>query len=183
MSVDYKWKIVVVGEPAVGKTTLMLNYTEKKFRELYIPTVGCQVSKKELAFADDSGDIGKTVDLYIWDIAGQSKFMKVRKIFFEGAIGFFLVYDITSEDSFNKTAKWFKDLKKSNSFKKEKEFTGFLIGNKIDLQDQREISRKDGEKLAKDMNIDFEETSAKTGENINKIFEKMARKILNKVGG
>ncbi|NVM02959.1 MAG: GTP-binding protein [Candidatus Helarchaeota archaeon] len=180
MSVDYKWKIIVLGEPAVGKTTLMLRYTEKKFRELYIPTVGCQVSKKELAFDGGSDENKTNVELYVWDIAGQSKFMKVRKVFFEGAHGFFLVYDITSEDSFNKTAKWFKDLKKSRPFKKE--FTGILIGNKIDLQDQREVPRKDGIKLAKEMNVDFEETSAKTGENINEIFERIARTILNKVG-
>lgn len=180
MSVDYKWKIIVLGEPAVGKTTLMLKYTEKKFRELYIPTVGAQVSKKELVF-NGSSENKTAVDLYIWDIAGQSKFLKVRKVFFEGAHGFFLVYDVTNEDSFIKTAKWFKDLKKSRPFKKE--FTGILIGNKIDLQAQREVPREDGEKLAKEMNVDFEETSAKTGENVNEIFERIARKILNKVGG
>lgn len=179
MTVDYKWKIIVLGEPAVGKTTLMLKYTEKKFRELYIPTVGCQVSKKELVFNGGSEENKKIVELFIWDIAGQSKFLKVRKIFFEGAHAFFLVYDITNENSFIKTANWFKDLKKSKSFKKEA--MGFLIGNKIDLENHRTVPKKDGETLAKEMNIDFYETSAKTGENINEIFEKIAQKLLNSV--
>jgi small GTP-binding protein len=173
MNVDYRWKIIVLGEPAVGKTTLMLRYTEKKFQELYIPTVGCQVSKKQL-FLD-----GLTVELFIWDIAGQSKFMSVRKIFYEGSHGFFLVYDITDVDSFTKTANWFKDLKKSRSFKNDN--MGILIGNKIDLESRRGVPREQGESAAREMNLDFGETSAKTGENINEIFEMIAKKILKKV--
>lgn len=175
MSIDYKWKVIVLGEPAVGKTSLMLKYTEKKFQELYIPTVGCQVSKKEIIVDE------KNIELFIWDLAGQTKFMGVRHIFYEGSHGFFLIYDVTNKESFVKTANWYKDVRKSKPFKKDA--MGILIGNKIDMADQRVISSNDGEVLAKKMNIDFRETSAKTGENIDEIFELIAQKILKKVGG
>ncbi|MHA1385543.1 MAG: Rab family GTPase [Candidatus Helarchaeota archaeon] len=177
MSVDFKWKIIISGEPAVGKTSLMLRYTEKKFQELYIPTIGCQVSKKELYLREAD----KSVELFIWDIAGQTKFMNVRKLFYEGAHGFFLIYDITNEDTFIKTANWYKDIKQSKPFKNRS--TGLLIGNKKDLEEQRKISYKDGETLAKEMQLEFQETSAKTGENIDEIFKIIAYKILNRVGG
>jgi len=176
MSVDFRWKILVAGEPQVGKTTLMLRFTEKKFQELYIPTVGCQVSKKELYLREAD----KKVELFIWDIAGQTKFMNVRKIFYDGAHGFFLVYDITKEDTFVKTANWYKDIKKSKPFQKNN--TGILIGNKIDLENKRKVPRKDGEALASEMKLDFEETSAKTGQNIDEIFKTIAYKILKRVG-
>lgn len=177
MSVDYRWKIIVLGEPAVGKTTLMLQYTEKKFQELYIPTVGTQVSKKELYLREAD----KKVELFIWDIAGQTKFMNVRKIFYDGSHGFILVYDITDDKTFVKTANWYKDIKKSKAFQGNS--TGLLIGNKIDLENKRKVSRKDGETLAKEMNLEFEETSAKTGENIEDIFKTIAYKLLKRVSG
>ncbi len=176
MSFDYRLKIIIIGEPSVGKSSLIVRYTE--VWERGESAFGFQISNKKLVLNSKTSENKIKIKLYIFDIADQSKFLK-KEFLFKEAHGFILVYDITNEESFEKTAKWFNLLKESEPF--EKDFTGILIGNKIDLQDQRKIPRKIGEKLAKEMNVDFEETSAKTRENVNDVFERITHMILNKV--
>lgn len=171
MNYDYKWKIVVIGDPSVGKTTLMLQYTEKKFRELYIPTVGVQVSVKDVILSDEKGKDSK-VGLYIWDVAGQVRFAKIRSLFYEGANAFIIIYDITNRETFINSSRWYKDLTDILGTK----IHGFLVGNKIDLPN-RQISPKSGKILADKMDLSYLETSAKTGENVDKLFSKIANKI------
>ncbi|MHA1270947.1 MAG: Rab family GTPase [Candidatus Helarchaeota archaeon] len=172
MSYDYKWKICVVGDPSVGKTTLMLQYTEKKFQELYIPTVGVQVSVKDVLVSREDNDEIAKVGLYIWDIAGQVKFARIRKLFYEGANAFIIVYDLTDKESFINTSRWYNDV----SDILEEEIHGCLVGNKSDLPN-RQISPKSGQLLADKMGLTFIETSAKTGENVDNLFTEIAHKI------
>ena len=141
MRVAFKWKVIVLGDPTVGKTTLMLRYTEKKFNELYIPTVGVQVSVKQVPVK--LGKEKALVDLNIWDIAGHSKFQDIRKIFYEGANAFLLLYDITNEATFEGTEYWADDLRKIIG-----EQDGILIGNKRDLEKKRVIKEGAGEDKA-----------------------------------
>ncbi|MHA1311712.1 MAG: Rab family GTPase [Candidatus Helarchaeota archaeon] len=169
---DFKYKIVVIGDPAVGKTTLMLQYTEKKFKELYIPTVGVQVSVKNVLITQDDRSV--RVGLYIWDIAGQVKFAKIRKLFYEGANAFIIVYDLTDKDTFINSSRWYKDI--SDILGKEN-IHGVLVGNKKDLTEKREISQNSGQLLADKMGLLFFETSAKTGENVDKLFMNIANNI------
>ncbi len=175
MRVAFKWKVIVLGEPTVGKTTLMLRYTEKKFNELYIPTVGVQVSVKQVPIKLDKEKA--LVDLNIWDIAGHSKFQDIRKIFYEGANAFLLLYDITNESSFEETSYWADDLGKIIG-----DQYGILLGNKRDLGKQRVVKEGAGEDKAFEMGLDFFETSAKSGENVEKVFETITQKLLTRFG-
>ena len=171
MKVAYKWKVVVIGDPTVGKTSLMLKYTEKKFNELYIPTVGVQVSIKQVPIKIDKERA--LVDLNIWDIAGHIKFQHIRKVFYEGTSAFLLLYDITNEATFEGLTYWHEDISKTigNQY-------GILIGNKEDLHKDRVIGEGKGEKRAVEFGLDFLETSAKTGENVEKVFEMLTSKLI-----
>lgn len=175
MRVAFKWKVIVLGEPTVGKTTLMLRFTEKKFNELYIPTVGVQVSVKQIPIKLEKEKV--LVDLNIWDIAGHSKFQEIRKIFYEGANAFLVLYDITNEGTFDGTDYWADDVRKIIG-----DQDGILIGNKRDLKRKRLIKEGAGEDKAFELGLDFFETSAKTGENVEKVFETITQKLLARFG-
>lgn len=168
----YRWKIIVLGDPTVGKTSLMQRYTERKFNNLYIPTVGVQVSIKEVPVIIGDSEKEQLIQLNIWDISGQSKFRKVRRIFCEGADGYLLLYSITQIKSFKGIWFWLSDIEKLLGKK-----PGILIGNKVDLFKDRVISEWEGEEVAGEHGIGFYETSAKTGVNIDKVFHNMTRKI------
>lgn len=166
---DFKWKVVVIGDPAVGKTTLMLRYTQKKFRELYVPTVGVQVSRKIVKIDDYH------CSLNVWDIAGQQKFSNVRKLFYEGADAVIVVFDTTEKQSFINSSTWYKDFLSLNNIN-----LGVLIGNKIDLEKKRVILLEWGQTLSEKMGFPYYETSAKTGKNVEKVFGFLARSLLTK---
>ncbi|MHA1265719.1 MAG: GTP-binding protein [Candidatus Helarchaeota archaeon] len=165
----FKWKVVVIGDPFVGKTTLMLNYTQKKFRELYIPTVGVQVSRKIMKINE------KICSLNIWDIAGQQKFAKIRHLFYEGADAVIIVFDITNKQTFINSSIWYKDYTTST----KKKF-GVLIGNKRDLEKNRVIPLEWGQSLSEKMKFEYYETSAKNGYNVEKVFLYLAKILLEK---
>ena len=167
----YKFKIVVVGDFAVGKTTLIINFAEKTFRGMYVPTVGVQFTKKN--FTLDGNDI----ELTLWDIAGQDKFAKVRQAFYEHAAGFIIVYDTTRKATLEKIKTWYNDVIQNTGA-----IPCVLIGNKVDLKEQRQVTKKDAENEIKKNNLDIKvkfETSAKTGENVEEGFHSLI-KILTK---
>ncbi|MDD1776809.1 MAG: GTP-binding protein [Candidatus Helarchaeota archaeon] len=167
---DFKWKIIVIGDPAVGKTSLMLRYTQKTFRELYIPTVGVQVSIKTVKIE------GFSCSLNIWDIAGQQKFSNIRRLFYEGADAVIIVFDITDKQSFINSSNWYRDYSSLN-YKK----TGVLIGNKLDLAKDRVILEDWGKTLSEKMGFPYFETSAKTGQNTENIFHYLALNLYQKL--
>ncbi|HUY01129.1 MAG TPA: Rab family GTPase [Candidatus Deferrimicrobium sp.] len=177
MQASYKWKVITIGEPTVGKTTLMLQYTERKFHELYIPTVGVQVSVKQVPIKIEKTKEKKLIELNIWDVAGHIKFQNIRKVFYEGAHAFLLLYDLTNKASYDGISYWYEDLTKIIG----KQY-GILIGNKKDLQKERVITEEEGIELATNLNLDFMETSAKTGENVNDVFEILTQNLLKMHG-
>ena len=148
----------------------MLRYTQKKFRELYIPTVGVQVSRTTVKIND------YFCDLNIWDIAGQQKFSNVRKLFFEGADGVIIVFDITDKQSFVNSSIWYNDYLTLT----HKKF-GVLIGNKADLEKERVILPEWGQTLSERMELQYFETSAKNGKNVENVFSYLATKLFQKV--
>ncbi|MHA1798446.1 MAG: Rab family GTPase [Candidatus Helarchaeota archaeon] len=168
----YRFKIVVVGDYAVGKTTLIINFTEKTFRGMYVPTVGVQFTKKILTIDNDE------IELTIWDIAGQDKFAKVRQTFYEDAAGFIIVYDLTRKKTIDDIKMWYEDV-----IKNTEKIPCILIGNKSDLKIEREISPNDVndliEKEGLDIKIKFE-TSAKTGENVEEGFHSLVKLLIRK---
>jgi len=166
----YTFKVVVVGDPSVGKTTLLLRFVDKAFRELYIPTMGVQVSLKNLEYDNDT-----LIKLSLWDVAGQEFFSKIRSNFYVGSNAVLIVYDVTNPKTFKNVEKWYLDMGKALE---TAAIPGFLIGNKVDLPKQ--VNKFDGKELADKLNLNFIETSAKTGENIDYVFEKLAEILINK---
>ncbi len=165
----FQFKIAVCGDPHVGKTSLILRYTNKVFNRNYLPTLGVSVSSKIIQ-VDDA-----LVQLVIWDIAGQAQFKTMRNAFYKGARGVFFVFDLTNPESFDNLESWYKDIEKNViEFPK-----GHIIGNKNDLKEQRVINKEEANQIADKLNLEYIETSALTGESVELIFEKLARKLLS----
>lgn len=168
---EYSFKIIIVGDPEVGKTSITLRFTNKAFLRTYIPTLGVNITDKNIR-VDHS-----IIKVIIWDIAGQSKFQTTRKNFYRGAEGIILVFDLTWQKSFDNLSNWYQDVIKTLNI--QKNFVGFIIGNKNDLKNERKVKREDAETLANKLNLRYIETSALTGENIMFIFHKMGEILLS----
>ncbi|NVM54233.1 MAG: GTP-binding protein [Candidatus Helarchaeota archaeon] len=164
---DYEYKLIVCGDPHVGKTSTILRFTDNAFRRTYIPTLGVNLSKKQIRYKD------LNVKFVLWDIAGQSKFQTMRRPFYKGADGQLLVFDLTDLESFENITNWYKDIKTNL----KGELRGLIIGNKNDLVDQRKVEEENIKKLSQKLDLEFFEISALTGENINEVFYKLAELI------
>lgn len=173
---EFVFKIVVLGDAAVGKTSLINMYIEQSFSEDYKPTLGANIIRKDVHV----DEINASVRLIMWDLAGQEKYNVIRSMYFQGCVGALLVYDVTRHNTFETIdSKWLKDFKKYV----KKEGTYILIGNKIDLNEERVVSNEDGERYAKQIDAsDFIETSAKYGENVEQAFSNLVNQILKKLG-
>lgn len=171
MTEEYMHKVVLVGDESVGKTSIIIRYTEKRFIESYKPTLGVDFAVKvvELKGADSRR---KSVKLACWDLGGQEQYRTLRKFYLSGARGCFIVFDVTSPGSFEHVVNWHKDVLNICG-----EVPCFLVGNKTDLADDRRISQDVGSELASKLGLEFFETSAKTGERVDDIFELMAKKL------
>ncbi|MHA1294152.1 MAG: Rab family GTPase [Promethearchaeota archaeon] len=173
---EFVFKIVVLGNSAVGKTSLINQYVEQSFKEDYKPTLGANIIRKDVII----DNINAKVRLIMWDLAGQEKYNVIRSMYFQGCVGALLVYDVTRINTFEDiNHKWLKDFKKY--VKKEGAYV--LIGNKIDLKNERVVLTEQGEKLAEAINAsDFIETSAKFNENVDIAFSKLVHQILRNYG-
>ena len=173
---EFVFKIVILGDAAVGKTSLINQYIEHSFQEDYKPTLGANIIRKDIHV----DKINANVRLIMWDLAGQEKYNVIRSMYFQGCVGALLVYDITRRATFETVkSKWLRDFEKYV----KKEGTYLLIGNKTDLTEQRVVSTDDGNGFAREINAsDFIETSAKYGENVEKTFENLVHNILIKLG-
>ena len=163
-------KIALLGDPAVGKTSLINRFTEESFKDDYQPTLGVNIIMKKLMIDDFN------VQLAIWDIAGQDKYELTRKLFFEGCSGALLVYDLTRNATIDRIkSKWAIDF--SNYARPDGIY--ILIGNKDDLKDSVTISSEKGREIAKEIIANnFIETSAKSGDNVERAFEGLVSQIL-----
>ena len=173
---EFVFKIVVLGEAAVGKTSLINQYVEYTFKEDYKPTLGANIIRKDVFIEE----INSKVRLIMWDLAGQEKYNVIRSMYFQGCVGALLVYDVTRPNTFELiNSKWLMDFKKFI----KKEGTYILIGNKIDLSGQRVVSTEDGKKLANEIQAsDFIETSAKLNQNVEAAFKNLVHQILRNHG-
>ena len=154
------YKIAIIGNQYVGKTAILSRYKYETTDDSYSPTVGIDFLTKNVFLED------KTIRLILWDTAGQERFKSLIPSYLKNANCVILAYDITEKSSFTSLGKWLSDVKDNVV---EGTFI-ILCGNKTDLNNKRVISKEEGEKFAKDNNIAFGETSAKTGEGINELF-------------
>ena len=160
-------KILLLGDTAVGKTSIILMYTKKQITLKHITTIGLDYATKEEKLKD-----GTIIKLQIWDTAGQERFHAITNKLYKTSNGLILVYDITSLTSFKNINVWLEQIMKEN--KDEKNIQIILVGNKNDLENERQVSFSDGEKLAQIYGIQFYEVSALKNEGIDKIFHKIA---------
>ena len=173
-----KWaiKLTVLGDAAVGKTSLINKYITDAFKENYQPTLGVNIVTKDIRIKEDNSEIR----LLLWDIAGQDKYELTRQMFFQGCAGTLLVYDMTRYSTFERVkTKWLEDFKKYG----KPDGVYLLIGNKSDLKDSIKISSEEGNLLANEIEaVEFIETSAKYGENVEKAFRTLVSHVLKKSG-
>lgn len=165
-----KYKVVVLGDPHVGKTSTILRFTDNVFLRAYIPTMGLNITQK--IFDVDTS----LVELVLWDIGGQTKFELIRKKFYEGASIILVLFDLSNAISFANVPKWYQDVK--IYMKNNQALKGYLIGNKNDLVNKRIVNESDAKKLAYALNLEYLEISALTGHNVESTFQKIARKLL-----
>ena len=164
---DLIFKIMVIGESKVGKTSVIKKYTKNQFGGVYLTTVGVDFQNKMIQIDD------LKIRLQIWDTAGQERFRNVTKNYFKSSNGFLLIYDITDKGSLEHLNFWSEQIT-LNAPKKTK---CVLVGNKCDLEDLREVSKEEGKNYAEKNKIKFFETSAKDGTNIKEVFEYLSNEI------
>ena len=167
---EMMFKVVLVGDSFVGKTNIMSKYLKNEFHEDSKATVGVEFGSKQFKIE------GHTIKAQIWDTAGQERYKAITSAYYKGAKGAFVVYDITRKGSFESIEKWVNDLTSTA----DKKLTIVVIGNKCDLEDQRQITKEQGEEKANKLEVAFLETSAFSGENLDKAFELMMNEIYKK---
>ena len=171
MSHTYQFKFIIIGDAAVGKSCIMLNFIEKGFRPEHDLTIGVEFGSK-VVDCD-----GTKIKLQIWDTAGSESFKSITRAYYRSAAGCLLVYDVTRRDSFNHVSEWLAEAYLHGN----PGLSVTLVGNKPDLESTRVVSVEEGERFAKDNNIGFMEISALLGENISEAFEATAKQILDKI--
>ena len=168
---EYLFKYIIIGDPSVGKSNLLMKFAHNKFTEEYQATIGVEFAAKNIEFDQ------KTYRIQIWDTAGQENFRSITRAYYKNSVCAMVVYDITNRDSFENIQSWIEDIRTQSP----KTVLIILIGNKIDLDDRRVISYDEGNEFAIKNGLIFGETSAKTGEGIEQIFKKSAQDIAKKM--
>ncbi|MHA1717934.1 MAG: Rab family GTPase [Promethearchaeota archaeon] len=158
---EYIFKIVILGDGKVGKTSMVLQYTEHKFNDNYIMSIGANFAIKMIHAKDNT-----IIRLQLWDLAGQQHFQFVRPSFYRGAFAAIFVFDLTRRESFESIKRW-----KEECNQYIPGIPAVLVGNKSDLTEERVVSRREGQALSLEIGSDYYyETSAKTATNIEKLF-------------
>ena len=171
MNYDKTCQILIIGDSEVGKTCLIQRYANGIFKGDYIMTVGLDFHTKQEMINN------LTVSIKLWDTAGQERFKALTPSFFRNAEGVVLAYDVTNSESFDNLKFWINSIK-TNLFEKNIFIPIIIIGNKIDLEDMRGISKDIANKFAKENNFKYFETSAKTGEGVDEAFRDLVNQIL-----
>jgi len=163
-----QFKIVIVGEPAVGKTTLVRYFTGKQMHDEYLPTLGVEITTKKVKVGNN-----RVLTLMLWDLAGQPQFKIVRPVYYKGSSGVIFMFDVTMPHTLARIDDWV-----SECYSVIKSAPGTLVGNKIDLKDGRVVDRSTAEARASRLGLQYFETSGKLGQNIEAPLRWLISKIL-----
>ncbi|XP_053264154.1 ras-related protein Rab-3C isoform X1 [Podarcis raffonei] len=168
---DYMFKLLIIGNSSVGKTSFLFRYADDSFTSAFVSTVGIDFKVKTV-FKNE-----KRIKLQIWDTAGQERYRTITTAYYRGAMGFILMYDITNEESFNAVQDWSTQIKTYSWDNAQV----ILVGNKCDMEEERVISTDRGKHLAEQLGFEFFETSAKDNVNVKQTFERLVDIICDKM--
>ncbi|CAK9436400.1 uncharacterized protein LODBEIA_P09580 [Lodderomyces beijingensis] len=167
---DMIMKLLLVGDSGVGKSCLLLRFVEDKFNPSFITTIGIDFKIRTIESK------GKKIKLQVWDTAGQERFRTITTAYYRGAMGIVLIYDVTDARSFENVRNWHQTVTQHAN----EEAQIFLVGNKCDDEENRQVSKDQGEELAHELGVPFLEASAKTNQNVEEIFYELAGMIQDK---
>ncbi|KAK6311842.1 hypothetical protein J4Q44_G00175060 [Coregonus suidteri] len=168
---DYMFKLLIIGNSSVGKTSFLFRYADDSFTSAFVSTVGIDFKVKTV-FRND-----KRIKLQIWDTAGQERYRTITTAYYRGAMGFLLMYDITNQDSFNAVQDWATQIKTYSWDNAQV----ILVGNKCELEDDRLVPTEDSQRLAEELGFQFFEASAKDNINVKQVFERLVDVICEKM--
>ena len=180
---DYLFKLLLIGNSSVGKSSLLFRFVENVWDDSFVPTIGVDfvsnllsvilifIYKQKLKTLEVNG---KKVKLQIWDTAGQERFKNITASYYRGGNGVLVVYDITERESFDNLNSWLIEIEKNAN----KNVYKLLIGNKCDLEDKRKVSYQEGKDFAESNGMKFMETSAKTASKVQEAFELLTNEII-----
>ena len=181
---SYRGKVILCGNPNVGKTSILARYVDGQFKDEYNQTLGANflINEIELSKVINKLDIKnpnlkkdiKEFKLYFWDIGGQQDKLFSNEYYFVQAVGAFVVYDVSNRESFDNIDFWISKLKELSG-----EIPFIIIGNKIDKKDERLVPFEEANERADSYGVQYMETSAKSNENIDRAFESLSVQILN----
>lgn len=171
MSYAYLFKYIIIGDTGVGKSCLLLQFTDKRFQPVHDLTIGVEFGARMITID------GRQIKLQIWDTAGQESFRSITRSYYRGAAGALLVYDITRRETFMQLEKWLNEARENAS----ENMVIMLIGNKVDLDHKRAVTYEEGAEFAKANDLIFLETSAKTAANVEEAFVQTAQSIYKNI--
>jgi small GTP-binding protein len=171
MTAEFRFKIVMLGDGAVGKTAMTTRFTQNSFDSDYKRTIGADFAVKRMVIPD----IDAHVTLQCWDLAGQPRFEFVRQGFYRGARGGLLLYDVTRRRTFLNIDRW----KEETVANAGREIPLVVVANKIDLVESRAVTKKDGQSYAKENGFIYVESSALTGENVEEAYVDLCKRMIN----
>lgn len=163
------FKILLIGDSGVGKTSLLLRFSNREFQEEQQSTIGVDLKIKKVKVGD------KKVKITVWDTAGQERFRTLTSAYYRGAHGIIMVYDVSNKRSFDHLINWIKEI---DQYGTNEEAVIILVGNKIDLEDLRMVSKQEGLLFARKHSTLFIEASAKTNQGVEQAFEELMQKII-----
>lgn len=171
MSYTYLFKYIIIGDSSVGKSCLMQSFISQPIRNRHDPTVGVEFGAKIIEVN------GERVKLQIWDTAGSEQYRSITRSYYRAAAAALLVYDTTRKESFDHLAEWLEEARINGN----PSITVIVVGNKIDLHTQKEISTEVGKKWAADNSLLFIETSAKNNQGVTEAFTYSCKDILDRI--
>lgn len=158
--------MIIIGDSATGKSNLILRFTDNVFHESFLPTIGVDFKINNVRLDSETN-----VKLNIWDTAGQERFKTITSTYYKGCHGVVIVFDLTDKKTFDNVSNWYQDAQKYTSDDSVK----ILVGNKCDLEQEREVSKQEGIDLAQSLNLHYFETSAKNKINVSEMFNSLTK--------
>lgn len=169
---SYLFKYIIIGDSAVGKSCLLLQFTDHRFQAVHDLTVGVEFGARMVTIDKQQ------IKLQIWDTAGQESFRSITRSYYRGAAGALLVYDVTRRETFQHLGTWLEDARAHSN----PNMVIMLVGNKCDMpDDKRQVSKEEGEQFARERGLMFIETSAKEAINVEEAFQRPAQLIHQKL--